>query len=242
MTNPVLLDSNTHLNIRIVQGYSADLGDNVCIVPVVPREFAKIAAHYPILLTKEGNTGQFVFNALLGFEEGENLFLEQQQWLAEYIPLHIKRLPFSIGVQVQDVDGQEQHNPMINIDMDSPRVSNSEGERLFQEHGGQTQYLQNVNSMLAELINGGKQTKAFVQTLLDAELIESIKISITLDNGKNLATEGLYSINQEKLAALNADQLDSLHKSGLLELVFLLKSSLEHLPTMIARKNQRLTD
>ena len=239
MTNPTLLDNNEHLNIRIRQGYSGGMGDNVSLVPVVPAEFSKLVAHYPIFVVKDGDSGQFMFNALLGLVNGENLYLTDDNWDADYVPLHVQRQPFSIGVQISEQGGKEVRNPMIHIDMDSPRVNTEEGETLFSEMGGQTPYLQRVNTILSELMNGASQTREIINILIENDLLESLQLKIQLDSGESITTEGLYSISQDKLANLTPEQLTSLHKSGLLELIYLVKTSLNHLSPLIARRNKR---
>ena len=46
-------------------------------MPVVVSEFPLLAVHYPILLSKDADTGAFYCGAMLGFDAGENLFLAE---------------------------------------------------------------------------------------------------------------------------------------------------------------------
>ena len=76
MTNIVALNNQIHRTLRVQAGASANLGDNQRFVQVVVREFPFLVAHYPILFSKDGNTGAFYCGAMLGIDEDENLFLE----------------------------------------------------------------------------------------------------------------------------------------------------------------------
>ena len=71
-----LLNNVDHKDLRVKIDRSAELGDNVWFTPTFPQEFRTLQKHYPIVFTKNAETGQFQAVALMGFEVGENLFLE----------------------------------------------------------------------------------------------------------------------------------------------------------------------
>ena len=74
MTKLVAVDNKNHLNTRVDLSKIEQHGADLQLVPVVLSEFINLAIQYPIVLTKNGNTGQFVISAMLGFESNENLF------------------------------------------------------------------------------------------------------------------------------------------------------------------------
>lgn len=63
---------------------------------------------------------------LFGFQDQENLFLQQDNWRGCYIPLMLRRQPFLIGQQLVREDGIETTQRVIHIDLDNPRVSQTE--------------------------------------------------------------------------------------------------------------------
>ena len=65
--------------MRVHAQAAAHYGDNQRFVPVVVNEFHALAMHYPILFSKDADTGQFYCGAMLGFDEGENLFLDEHR-------------------------------------------------------------------------------------------------------------------------------------------------------------------
>ena len=96
MTRHVQLNNIDHKDLRIDTRRSAALGDDVAFAATFPAEFRDLQAYYPIVFRKDAN-GTLSPVALLGFQEGHNLFLEGERWNAAYLPLAIERNPFLIG-------------------------------------------------------------------------------------------------------------------------------------------------
>lgn len=238
MAKYVLLDNSAHKNTCVITDYAAKYGSAVSLVNVVPSEFRLAAANYPIVLAKDESTGEFSPCALLGFEQGENLFLSDSGWDATYVPLHIQRQPFRVGFQ-QKSDSTE-NDMVISIDVESKRVQEAAGEPLFREHGGLTDYLQRINSILAELVSGTEAAKAFVEVLVRQELIEAVNIDVEFQNGRKGSVKGLYTIIEEKLQTLDGDRLTELHTAGFLQLAHVMIASLAQINRLIEFKNRKL--
>jgi len=74
-------------------------------VRLVVKEFPG-GVHYPILLSKDADTGAFYCGAMLGFDAGENLFLDDKGHDA-YSPLicsaglFIRRGPTCIDLEIR---------------------------------------------------------------------------------------------------------------------------------------------
>lgn len=100
MTNLVALDNKNHLTTRIDPDKAELHGTDLHLLPVVVSEFMQVALQYPIVITKNGDTGRFVFAAMLGFEAGENLFWQDGRWQGIYLPLQIRRQPFFVEARV----------------------------------------------------------------------------------------------------------------------------------------------
>jgi hypothetical protein len=230
MGNAVLLNNIDHQDLRVITGHGRGLGDDVAYVPTFPGEFRALQSHYPIVFRRvDGQSFEPI--ALFGFETDENLFLSERGWDATTIPLLVERMPFLIGKH-----GDEM---MIHIDLDSPRVSKTEGEAIFLPHGGMTPYLENINSTLLAIHEGMQSNAHFVDALVSHELIEQFVLDVTLDDGSENRLSGFYTINEERAAALGAAALDSLHKAGYLAAIYFQLASLSNLRALIERKNLR---
>jgi hypothetical protein len=233
-----LLNNVDHGDLRIIQARSAALGDNVWYAPTFPHEFRNLQRHYPIVFTKNTETGYFQAVALLGFEQGENLFLDERGWDAGYIPLSIMRQPFLIGFQEPAAGGAPEPEPVISVDMESPRVSRSEGERVFLEHGGNSEYLERVKSILHLIRQGHERNRPFADMLLGMDLLESFVLDVQLDDGSEHRMSGFYTINEESLKGLTGDDFVVLNNNGFLEPVYMAIASLSNIPGLVERKNR----
>ncbi len=238
MTKLVLLNNVDHKALRVIIRRAAAYGDALMYAPTFPAEFRSIQSCYPIVFQKRGDTGQFQPLALLGFEEGENLFLGNAGWDATYIPMSVERLPFFIGGQRSPEPGDAPRR-VIHIDLDHPRVSNSEGELLFREYGGTTDYLDGINAMLDKLDQGMAAAPAFVEALLAHDLLESFVLDVILKDGSENRLAGFYTINEERLRALGSTAVSQLHSQDFLEPLYMVIASLSHLRDLIDRRNRR---
>jgi hypothetical protein len=229
MANTVLLNNIDHKDLRIVTTRGAEYGDDVMYAITFPAEFRNIQSYYPIVFRKAAD-GQFQPLALFGFEERQNLFLTPQGWDASYVPLMIERLPFLIG----KANGQL----VIHVDLDSPRVSRTAGEALFREHGGSTELIERMNSVLLSIHQGLEQTPAFVAALLELELLESFVLDVQLNDGSEHRLAGFYAINEERLAGLEGAALERLNAAGHLLPAYMTLASLSNFRTLIDRRNR----
>ena len=97
---------------------------------------------------------------------------------------------------------------MVHIDMDSRRISGTEGELVFLEKGGNSPFLQRISSVLQAIYDGHKQSDYFIEQLLNYELIESFSLDVELDNGSSNQLQGFYTLSEEKLEKLSTDVLE----------------------------------
>lgn len=238
MARHVPLNNVEHKALRIITKRSAALGDNQMYAITVPAEFRNVQACYPIVFQKRSDNGQFQPLALFGFEQGENLFLKDGGWDATYVPISVERLPFLIGAPGPAQAGQEAL-PTIHIDLDSPRVSTSEGEALFLEYGGSTPYLERVSSMLAALHSGLAETQAFVSALQELGLIESFVLDVQQEDGSTNRLAGFHTVNEDRARALEASAVAKLHERGFLEPMYMVVASTVHLRDLIERRKRR---
>jgi hypothetical protein len=229
MTNIVILNNVDHQALRVITKRDACYGDNVMTCATYPAEFRDIQAHYPIVFHKLAD-GNYEPLALLGFQEGENLYLGPQGWEVGYVPLAIERLPFLIG---RNGDGLNIH-----IDLDSPRLSRDEGEALFLAYGGVTPYLDRINSMLLSIHEGLQDVQGFVDALREHELLESFVADIELEDGSQNRLYGFHTINEDKLYTLPGAALESLNRAGHLLSIYMVLASMSNFRDLIERKQR----
>lgn len=240
MPNHVLLDNVAHKDLRIITTRSARYGDNIASTPVFSTEIRRVQSEYPIVFRENESEGRFEPVAMLGLASGENLFLENDSWKARHVPLAVQRQPFLIGFQTDTEGGVPVEEAVVHIDMDSPRVSDSEGEPVFLEHGGISPYLEYMTAVLKAINEGHKQNKGFSDALVQQGLLEPFTLEVELNDGKKFKLMGFHTIHEEKLNALVGDALESLHSRGYLEHIYMAIASIANFSTLIDKKNARL--
>ena len=234
-----LLNNVDHKDLRIKINRSAELGDALWYTPTFPDEFRNLQAHYPIFFSKNTDSGKFQAVAMLGFERGENLFLEGERWDAGYIPLSIMRQPFLIGFQDISEGHDSRTEMVVSIDMESPRINETDGERVFLEHGGNSEYLERVNSILSLVNQGYQRNEGFIDMLLGMDLLESFVLDIELNDGSEHRLSGFYTINEDSLKALPGDDLVVLNNNNFLEAIYMVIASMSNIPDLVDRKTRR---
>jgi hypothetical protein len=229
MTRNVLLNNVDHKDLRVITTRSADYGDNLMYCATFPAEFRSIQAHYPIVFHKTPD-GQFQPLALFGFQEKQNLFLGRSGWDASYLPLMIERLPFLIGKSGDQM--------MVHVDLDSARVSRTAGEPVFLTHGGSSDFLERMNSVLLAIHQGLEGTAPFIAALLEHQLLESFVFDVQLADGSQNRLTGFYTIDEERLAGLGGGALEALSRAGHLQAAYMAIASLSNFRALIERQSR----
>jgi len=243
MPNHALLNNVDHKHLRVITARGAAYGDAVMSALTFPAEFRELQAHYPIVFAKSEDGTSFDALALFGFQQGENLFLDERdgaaRWDAPVIPLSVERQPFLIGRGGEELS--------IHIDMDHPRVARDgvgagegahESEALFLTYGGTSEYLERIASVLRTLHDGLDAARGFTAVLLELELLESFVLDVELDDGSQNRLGGFYTIHEERLLSLSGEQLERLNRAGYLQAIYMAVASLSQFRGLIDRKNR----
>src|SRR4051812_18788321 len=229
MTRPVLLNNVEHRQLRVVTTRGPQFKDDVMYAFTFPNEFRSVQAHYPIVFA-QGQDGGFSPVALFGFRQGQNLFLENGEWQALYLPLMLERGPFMIG--------HAANGKVIHVDLDDARISQAEGERVFLDDGASSPYLQHISGVLGTLDEGVEGAPAFVAALVEHDLLEPFSLDIQFDDGTPRRFAGFHTINEEKLKKLDGAALARLHERGFVAAIYMVIASLAHFRTLVDRVNK----
>ena len=98
--------------------YTFAAGDRTA--PVVLKELAPAAMAMPLGFLKGGSS--YVMVALMGFDEGKNLFVaDKGRWLGSYIPASYRTHPFH---HAKTDDGKY----LVAVDEESGLISDTDGE------------------------------------------------------------------------------------------------------------------
>lgn len=235
-----MLNNIAHRDLRVATGFGPEFGDAVGMVPAYPSEFAELQREYPIFLRKDTTTGVWQSVALLGFEQHENLFLQDGRWNASYLPGAAAKGPFLIGFQENQVEGTFTQQAVLHVDLDHPRVNAMQGEPVFLPQGGNTPYLDHIAGVLRG-IHEGHAFGADMYAMLDAKgLIQPLTLDVQIDAQYRIGVNGLHAVDRDRLAQLDGPALAELNRAGYLEGAYLMLASLHNMRRLIAEKQRRL--
>jgi hypothetical protein len=236
MSDHAILDPAKHRDLRVHAQAAAEHGDGVMACFTVPTEFRRVQNEFPILFRRDLESGKFSALALMGFEDGENLFLSDDGWDASYRPIALAIQPFLVG-RSESGDGPAQ----VHVDLAHPRIAGTgEGVGLFDEHQRPTPYLEQVAAMLDELDQGYRDGPAFFSALSRHELLEPLSVDVELKDGSQHRLVGYHVINEDRLQELDPEALGELHGAGHLMPIFMALASLSNLAELARRKNVRM--
>jgi len=238
MTNRVLLNNIEHKDLRVVSRYGPAYGDAVNQMAVFPTEFEELQREFVILFRKD-REGTYQAIILLGFDKDENLFLAEDRWTSRYVPAIQQRGPFSISIERREIQGGEEGEPMIHVDLDDPRVVKEEGLPLFREHGGNSPYLDHVAAVLRTIHIGVEAAKLMYATFEKLALIEPTRLEVSVSDEKKYLLSEFSTISAQRLAVLDGPSLEGLNRAGFLAPAIFVASSLGNMQRLIELKNRR---
>jgi hypothetical protein len=240
MSRLVALDNRIHRRLCVAPERIAAQGARLHMVPVVLSEFLKLCVQFPIVLTKNADTGRFVCVCLFGLAKNENMFWRNNQWDALYTPLQIARQPFFVGGGETAQPSRADGDFVLCIDAENDSLQQDTGERIFDEEGNETPYLQKAKAILAALLTGETETQRFIDKLLALKLVQPMRLEVEYANRQSQRVAGLYTVDEERMKSLASADLIELHSLHYLAPIYTMMASLGHVYSLVNRKNALL--
>lgn len=221
--NYIPLDKNKHkdLHVKINGDFTHTKDTHLAAASI--REYAQIAGCMPIIFIKDPKSDTTHSVAMLGIEQGVNLFMQSGKWTGHVVPLNVQRYPFDVRP-----DGDKLG---VFIDESSDLVG-KEGEPLFIDDAP-SPFLDNRQKLLSELANSEMATREFVKKLQDLGLLHPIIIRAQYVSGQQRNINGMLTISEKKLQALDAEAIADLHKTGYLGAIYAILLSLGQLNRLV---------
>ncbi len=230
--NMVPLEQKKHKHIRI----KADpLYSHICtqnMVPLLAFEFLKASSNYPIVFVKQQETGKFKSVALMGLEHNENLIFNDGKVNSDYIPVNIKRYPFSAGGE-----HATDENMILCIDENSALINKDEGEKLFNENGEVTEVTEQVSNLLVDLVAREQSNDSFIDFLLEHNLLQPTELKLSLGVEGERKINGLYKIDEDALNSLADDVVLTLYKRKYFAAIYAHLASLSQFNRLLKLKS-----
>jgi hypothetical protein len=207
------INPNDHRDVSVKFDGDFGFAREINSAPLMAVEFEPASVEYPIVFV--GDASGVMPAALLGIRDNENLYVDESgAWNAKYLPAFIRRYPFVFAT-----DDNERFTLCLDEDFHGVNRKGL-GERLFDAEGERTQYLQNVLNFLQAYQAQYETTRAFVQRILDAGLLEPTQAQFSLRTGQTITLAGFLAVNRARLRSLSGDELAKLAGAGDLDLVY----------------------
>jgi len=168
------------------------------LVPAGRSEIALLAADMPLLLAKDGHTGQFGLVALLGLVEPANLFVSRAGYLAT-------SQPRAAGLTALRLDAAGADG--VAVDEADASLGDT-GEPLFAA-GRADHWRRALEAALADVTAG----RALAQRYAARALLRPLSVRLTMADGQEQVLDGLYGVAETVLAELTDDAVIAMHRA-----------------------------
>jgi hypothetical protein len=196
---------------------------SVILAPMAAAELPKALLHFPLGFVQSAPEEGFSLVAVLGFEAGKNLFIDESgRWLGAYVPAAFRGYPF---VLAQTPEGQS----VLCIEEDSPCVCDPQtGEPFFTEAGEPSEKVKAVLDFLIQTGQSRQMALRACNALKAEELIEPWPITLQGAQGP-VPVQGLFRISEGRLNALSGEALAKVRDEGGLFMAYAQLFSMQHL-------------
>jgi len=226
-----VLDKKAHKDLKVKPMQDLNFAKEVTFVPILAKEAELVGKDFPIVFTADENP-TIVALVSLG---GKNLAINDEgKWITNYVPAFIRKYPFAV---TSTKDNPKQK--VILIDEESPLVSTTEGESLFNEDGTQTKTLQNAIKFLSEYERDMEVTKNVAKIIYKSGILEDREISVGEGEEKHVLVSGFRVVNREKLNSLSDDILADWVRKGIISLIDIHLKSLNNINKLFNLAQQR---
>lgn len=226
--NPELLDPTKHKHLRFKPVADFWFAAGLASAPLIASEVVKAAKHYPVVFSTDG---PLLPLAMLSVKEGVNAFVGSRgEWLAAYVPAHVRRYPFIFG----NTDDADRYTLMFV--RDAPHFWEADGEPLFTEDGERGAVLAKAVDFLTAFQRELVDTEKLMAPLAETGVLTMQRIDITRTDGASVSFKGFRTVDREKLTALDDTTLANWVRNGLMGLIDAHLGSLWNFGVLAARQ------
>lgn len=234
MSQPVLLNFEKHGKLRLSNSKDFTRHKTENFVPVVFQEFYRLATEFPLVFVRNSQTGDFVPGAMMGLNKGTNLYCQTREWQPAFIPTSFTLTPLSVSRLDPHSDEAD-----IAIDEQSPLLSETVGEPLFQTDGLATDFLKKRIDHVVRVAQQSLQAVALCRYLAEKRLLTSLPLKLQYtENSPRYEVEGVFMIDEEALEKLSNEEFQELRERGLLPLIYSHLTSLQQIGRLTRLQHQ----
>jgi len=212
----VAIGTASHANVSVQMTDSYSFARQINSVPLLVAEFEAAALDHPIVFARNGTD---IFPAaLLSLRPDCNESVDERgQWHGGYIPAFLRRYPFVFSRP----EDSEEGTFALCLDESYAGVNREgRGERLFNDAGEQTAWLDAKLAFTAEYQAQFHITRSFCKLLDKLGLLEAAQARFHNFSGGEGSMGGFSVLNRSRLKQIPADDIGTLFRNGGLSLCY----------------------
>lgn len=234
---PQVLDSQAHATLRArlpVADWNVAAKLNSILLAAV--EFPEACRDFPIVFIRAAaepdGSVPIVPVAVFGLSREENLFIDGSGWRGTYMPAMLRGYPFTMAhIEAETI--------ALVVDTAWEGLSQTEGERLFDDKGEPTELTTALKNQLEQVEVELFRTRGLGYRLNELGLLRDMRFDVTLGTGQTVAVDGFLTVDDSKLKELADDVVLDLHKRGILALAHAHLISLNNIRRLAEWRAQR---
>ncbi len=200
---PAFLNREVHKTLKFKASSDYSFTENINSVPLTGIEFFEASRDMPVLFSQDENGDFFPLALLSLMQEGHKQLGETGSWSDSYIPAFVRRYPFALTDE-----------GTVCFDKKASQFDSEDGEPLFNEDGENSETLNNVIQFLNNYDQQYKSTREYCAECKELELFAPFNLQVMLDKDNPLRLEGLYVVDEKKLADLPEDKVTAWFRAG----------------------------
>lgn len=225
MSAPKPLQNDKHAKLKVIDTADFTRYKDQHLIPIVNVDFFTLAAEFPLVFVKNDNTREFLPVAIMGLQEGKNLYCQTPQWTAPVVPASFGNSPFSLART--DAQGDQL---IVLVDESSPLLSETAGEAIFLEDGKKSSYMEHRIKALLDVAQQSLNAREVCKYLAEKKLLATQQVQLQhRPDAKRYNIDGIYTVDETALNALPDEDFLHLRKQGLLALIYAHLASLQQL-------------
>src|SRR5690606_35565878 len=172
------------------------------------------ARGYPVVLIRPRADGPLRIVALLGLQQGQNLFVNDAgEWAAgSYRPAYLRRHPFCMATVRH---GGESSGERI-ICVESARIDAERGEPVADEAGQPLPWWEQTSRFISDYEADLLRTEKVCDLIDKNGILEPFSMQATSDDAEQFSVAGMLRLNEARLEGLKADTLRMLINRGIM--------------------------
>tara|TARA_B100000900_G_C20531374_1_gene696469 strand:+ start:501 stop:1241 length:741 start_codon:yes stop_codon:yes gene_type:complete len=232
MSKFVPLAKDQHAKLRVIQSGDYTRFKQQNLIPIVVRDFFTLSAEFPLVFVTNKDTEDFMPVAIMGLQEGQNLYCQEEPFPAHVVPVGFGNAPFAITATD---DSRDQF--AVLVDEESALLSDSEGEHVFTDDGNKTEYMEARIEGLVQAAQQNHQTQEITKYLAEKGLLMTQQVRLQHSpDGRLYNIDGIYVVDEQKFNELSEEDFLDMRSRGLIALVYAHLNSLQQLRRVSERQ------